>query len=93
MTEYAENSQVTPLVRNTLPQGAQASTQPQTTGTTRNGLWFQNYKDTNQQRTGTAIQTSAINNMSPASAASITEAITQILTHVVDNKRMKPANK
>ena len=46
-----------------------------------------NYQDTNQPRTSTAIQIPAANNKSPASAASITEAITQILTHVVDNKK------
>ena len=76
-----------PLIRNTPNQGAHSPTQPQTAGATNNGLWFQNYQDTNQPRTSTAKQTPTINNMSPASAASVTEAISQILTHVVDNKK------
>ena len=77
----------TPPIGNTPSQGTHAPRQPQTTGTTNNGLWFQNYQDINQPRTSNAIQTPAINNMSPASAASITEAITQILTHIFDNKK------
>ena len=69
--EHAENSQTT--------------SQAPPTATSQQGTM--NYQDTNQPRTSTAIQIPAANNKSPASAASITEAITQILTHVVDNKK------
>ena len=86
-TGYHPTATTPLLVGNTPHQGTQATTQFQATGTTNNGLWFQNYQDTNQPRTSTTIQTPAVNNMSPASAASITEAITQLLTHVVNNKK------
>ena len=86
-TGYHPTATPPPLIGNIPHQGTQATTQSQATGKTNNGLWFQNYQDTNQPRTSTTIQTPAANNMSPASAASITEAITQLLTHVVDNKK------
>ena len=76
------------LIGNTAHQGSQATTW--TIGTTNNGLWFQNYQDTNQPRTSTTIQTPAANNMSPASTASVADVMTQlmhVLTHVVDNKK------
>ena len=75
-TGYHPTATPPSLIGNTPHQGTQATTQSQTIGTTNNGLWFQNYQDTNQPRTLTAIQTPAVNNISPASAASIIEAIT-----------------
>ena len=85
-TGYHQTATPPPLIANTSHQGTQATTQSQATGTS-NGLWFQNYQDTNQPRTSTAMQTPAANNRSPASTASITEAVTQLLTHIVDNKK------
>ena len=76
-----------PLIGNALNQGTHTTAQPQPTSTTNNGLWFQNYQDTNQPRTSTTVHTPAINNMSPASSASVTKAITELLTHVVSKKR------
>ena len=66
--------------------GTHTTAQPQTTGTTNNGLWFQNYQYTNQPRTSTTIHTPLTNNMFPASSSNITGAITQLLTHVVNKK-------
>ena len=89
-TGYHPTATPPPLIGNTPHQGTQATTQHHTTGTTNNGLWFQNYQDTNQPRTSTTIQMPAANNMSPASTASVTDVMTQlthILTHVVDNKK------
>ena len=76
-----------PLTGNTLNQGTHTTAQPQPTSTTNNGLWFQNYQDTNQPRTSTTVHTPLMNNMSPASSANMTEAITQLLTHVISNKK------
>ena len=61
--------------------------QPQQTGTSNNGLRFQNYPDTNQPRTSTTVHTPFTNKMSPASSTNVTEAITQLLTQVVSNKK------
>ena len=96
-TEYAENS--TPSTTNShVPTGyhptatppplpeTHITAQPQITGTTNNGLWFQNYQDTNQPRSSTTTHTSFTNNMSPASSSDIMEAITPLLTQVVNKK-------
>ena len=50
-----------PLLSENAPN---TGAQPQQTGTTNNGLWFQNYLDTNQPRTSTTIHTPFMNNMS-----------------------------
>ena len=76
-----------PLTGNTPNQGTQTTAQPQLTSTTNNGLWFQNYQDTNQPRTSTMVHTAPLNNMSPASSINITEAFTQLLMHVIGNKK------
>ena len=76
-----------PLIGNNPNQGTNTTGQRQTTNTANNGLWFQNYQDTNQPRTSTTIQKPPINNMSPASSANMTEALTQLLTQVVSNKK------
>ena len=78
----------TPLLIGNAPnQGTHTTAQPQPTSTTNNGLWFQNYQDTNQPRTSTTVHTPAINNMSSASSVSVNAAITQLLTHIVRNKK------
>ena len=56
-------------------------------GTTNNGLWFQSYLDTNQPRSRTMVHTPFMNSMSPAFLANMTEAITQLLTQVVNKKK------
>ena len=61
-----------PLPGNTSNQGTHTSSQPQLTSTTNNGLWFQNYQDTNQPRTSTMVHTPLMNNMSPASSTNVT---------------------
>ena len=76
-----------PLPGNTPNQGMHTTAQPQTTGTTNNGLWFQNYQDTNQPRIRTTVHTPFMNNMTPASLVNVTEAITQLLMHVISNKK------
>ena len=77
-----------PLLPGSTPNlGPQLIAQPQQTGTTNNGLWFQNYPETNQPRTSTTVHTPFMNNMSPASSTNVTEAITQLLTQVVSNKK------
>ena len=76
-----------PLPGSTPNLGPHTTAQPQQTGTTNNGLWFQNYPDTSQPRTSTTVHTSFMNNMSPASSANMTEAITQLLTQVVNNRK------
>ena len=77
-----------PLLPGSTPNLApHLTTQPQQTGTTNNGLWFQNYLDTNQPRTSTTVHTPFINNMSPASSSNMIEAIIQLLTHVANNKK------
>ena len=76
-----------PLIGNTPNQGTHTTGQPQTTSTTNNGLCFQNYQDTNQPRTSTTMHIPPMNNMSPASSANMTEALTQLLTQVVSNKK------
>ena len=62
-------------------------TQPQLTGTTNNRIWFQNHHDLNQPRTSTTVHKPPMNNMSPAHAANMTEAFTQLLTQVVTNNK------
>ena len=76
-----------PLPGSTPNLGPHTTAQLQQTGTTNNQLWFQNYPDTNQPRTSTTVHTPFTNNMSPASSANMTEAITQLLTQVVNNKK------
>ena len=77
-----------PPLQGSIPNlGPHTTAQPQQKGTTNNGLWFQNYPDTNQPRTSTTVHTPSMNNMSPASSANMTEAITQLLTQVVNNKK------
>ena len=86
-TGYHPTATPPPLLGNAPNQSTHTTTQPQPTDTTNNGLRFQNYQDTIQPRTSTTVHTPAMNNMSPASSASMTEAITQLLTHVVSNKK------
>ena len=58
------------------------------TGTTANRYSFQQCIDTgNETKTSTVLNTPHINNMSPASSANMTEALTQILTQVVNGKK------
>ena len=76
-----------PLPGSTPNLGPHTTAQPQQTGTTNSGLLFQNHPDTNQPRTSTTIHTPFMNNMSPASSANMTEAISQLLTQVVNNKK------
>ena len=59
-----------------------------TTGTVNNRLWFQNHYELNQPRSSTTVHTPPVNNMSPAQAANMTEAFTQILSQVVTTKEM-----
>ena len=68
-------------------------TQTQPTGTATNGLWFQNYLDTNQPRTSTTVHTPFMNNMSPVPSANMTEALTQILTQVASNNKKDDVRK
>ena len=86
-TGYHPTATTPPLTGNAPNQGTHTAEQPQPTSTTNNGLWFQNYQDTNQPRTMPNVYTPPMNNMSPASSASMTEAITQLLTHVISNKK------
>ena len=86
-TGYHPTATPPPLPRSTLNLGTHTTAQPQPTGTTNNGLWFQNYPDTNQPRTSTTAHTPFTNNMSPASSTNVMEAITQLLTQVVSNKK------
>ena len=86
-TGYHPTATSPPLTGNTPNQGTHTTAQPQPPTTTNNGLWFQNYQDTNQPRTSTTVHTRTMNNMSPASSASMTEAIIQLLTHVISNKK------
>ena len=61
-----------------------------TTGTTftaTQGPWFQNYQDPHQPRNNTTTASTPFNSTSPAPSANITEALTQILTHVANNKK------
>ena len=86
-TGYHPTATPTPPIGNAPNQGTHTTAQSQPTRPTNNGLWFQNYLDTNQPRTSTTVHTPAMNNMSPASSASMTEAITQLLSHIVSNKK------
>ena len=79
-----------PLLSGNAPN---TGAQPQQTGTTNNGLWFQNYLDTNQPRTSTTIHTPFMNNMSPAPSANMTEALTQILTQITNNNKKDDISK
>ena len=81
-TGYHLTATPPPLTGSAPYQGTHTAAQPQPPSTTNNGLWFQDYQDTNQPRTSTTVHTPAMNNMSPASSASVTEAITQLLTQV-----------
>ena len=84
---YHPNAAPPPLTGNTPNQGTHTTAQPQPTSTTNNGLWFRNYQDTNQPWTSTTVHTPLMNNMSPASSANMTEAITQLLTDVASKKK------
>ena len=77
----------TPPPLNAPNQAVHATTQLQPASTTNNGLWFQNYQDTNQHRTSTTFHTAPMNNMSLAPSANMTEAFTQLLKQVVNNKK------
>ena len=77
----------TPPPLNAPNQAVHATTQLQPASTTNNGLWFQNYQDTNQPRTSPTFHTVPMNNMSLAPSANMTEAFTQLLTQVVNNKK------
>ena len=90
-TGYHPTATQPPL--NALNPAAHTTTQPQLTSTTNNGLWFQNYQDINKPRTSTTAHTPPINNMSPAPSANMTEAITQLLSQVVTNKKKMAQNK
>ena len=58
-----------------------------TTGTVNNRIWFQNHHKLKQPRSSTTVHTSPANNMSPAQAANMTEALTQILSDVMTNNK------
>ena len=48
---------------------------------------FQNYQDPHQPRNNTTTAPTPFNGASPAPSANMTEALTQILTHVANNKK------
>ena len=75
---------VTPPSLNAPTTTTNSAAQPHTNN---NGLWCQNYQDTNHPRTTTAVHTLPMNNMSPAQLANMREAFTNILTQVVNNKK------
>ena len=81
-TGYHLTATLPPLTGSAPNQGTHTVAQPQPPSTTSNGLWFQNYQDTNQLRTRTTVHTPPMNNMSPVSSASVTEAIIQLLIQV-----------
>ena len=59
-----------------------------TTGTAAQGPWFQNYQDPHQPRNNnTTTAPTHFNGASPAPSANMTEALTQILTQVANNKK------
>ena len=58
-----------------------------TTGTATQGPWFQNYQDPHQLRNNTTTTPTPLNSASPAPSAKMTEALTQILTHIANNKK------
>ena len=76
-----------------MPPGATPNTRTNPahqnpTGTTGNRYPFQQYIDMgNQPRASTVLNTPHMNNMSPAPSANMTEALTQILTQVVNGKK------
>ena len=86
-TQYYPTATPASLPGNTPNQGTPSTAQPQPTSTTNNGLWLQSYQDTNQRRTSTMVHTPLMNNMSPVSSAKLTEAITQLLMHVISKKK------
>ena len=86
-TGYHPTTTPPPLPGIAASLGTHTTTQPQQTGIANNGLWFQNYQDTNQPRTSTTVQTSFTNNMSPAPSNNMTDAITQLLTQVTGSKK------
>ena len=58
------------------------------TGTAAQGPWFQNYQDPHQPRNNNTTTTpTPFNGASPAPSANMTEALTQILTQVANNKK------
>ena len=65
---------------------ATTGTYIQQTATTTNGPLFQNYFDNHQPRISTTIHT-PYNGTSPAPSANMTEALTQIITQVTNNKK------
>ena len=69
-----------------LGTASATGTHPQQTGTNPNRPLFQNYFDTHQPRTSTTIHT-PFNGTSPAPSANMTEALTQIITQVPNNKK------
>ena len=82
LTGYYPTATPPPLPGNTASLGTHTTAQSQQRGIASNGLWFQNYHDTNQPRTSTTVQTPYTNNMSPASSNNMTDAITQLLKHI-----------
>ena len=88
-TGYHPTATPPPLTGNALSTG----TWPQQKGTTNNGLWLQNYLDTNPPRTSTTVHTPFMNNMSPAPSTNVTEALTQILTQVESNNKKDDISK
>ena len=66
-TGYDPTATPPPLTGNAPNPGKHTTAQPQPMSTTNNGLWFQNYQDTNQPRTSTTVHMPPMNNMSPAS--------------------------
>ena len=75
-TGYHLTATPPPLPGSTPNLGTHTTAQSQPTGTANNGLWFQNYPDTNQPRTSTTVHTPFMNKMSPASSTNVMEAIT-----------------
>ena len=80
---YHPMATLPPLPGSTPHLGSHTTGQPQQTGTTNNGFWFEDYPDTNQP--STTVHTPFMNNMSPASSAKMTEAITQVVNNKKDN--------
>ena len=58
-----------------------------TTGTATQGPWFQNHQDPHQPRHNTTTTPTPFNGASLAPSANMTEALTQILAQVTNNKK------
>ena len=71
---------------------ASTGTHPQQTGTTTTRQLLQNYLDTHQPRTSTAIQPPH-NGASPTSPADMIEVLTQILAQVANNNKKDDVSK